>query len=172
MIELLLRNIWRGVFLILFQALILNYMDLSSLVYPMVYVGLLLMLPIDTPRWLYLLIGFSLGMIMDLFTRTPGLHASACTFLALIIPTLQSLLAPRDGYEGGMQPMAQNMGVQWYAIYGTSALLLHHIWFFSFEYFRLSAVGIILLKSLLSAILGVLLLILMQYLLFKPVRSA
>ena len=63
---------------------------------PMPYVYFLLILPSNTPRWLYVLLGFLLGVLIDIFGNTPGMAAATMTAIGLITPLLFNLFGPRQ----------------------------------------------------------------------------
>ena len=67
-----------------FQVLILNHLDISSYIYPQVFVYLLIILPLHLKKTYQLLIGFGLGLIIDLFVYSPGIHMSACLWFVAI----------------------------------------------------------------------------------------
>ena len=79
-----LRNVIRFIFLVLFQVLILNNIQLSGYINPYFYVYFILLLPFETPRWVLLISAFILGFAIDAFTNTPGLNTAACVFMAFI----------------------------------------------------------------------------------------
>ena len=70
------RIVW-FVMLLLLQALVFNHVHIFGYATPMPYIYFLLILPSVTPRWLYVLLGFLLGLSVDLFTNTPGMAAGA-----------------------------------------------------------------------------------------------
>lgn len=74
------------VVLVLLQVLLLNNIQFSGYINPYMYVLFILLLPFETPRYLLLLLGFFLGLLVDIFSNTPGFHASATTFLAFCAP--------------------------------------------------------------------------------------
>jgi len=76
------RNILRMFILILFQVFVLNNIQVSGYINPYMYVLFILLLPFETPRWLLLISGFAIGISIDLFANTPGMHASATVFMA------------------------------------------------------------------------------------------
>ena len=83
MIKIYLRNILRFVVLVLIQVLVINNLQLSSYVDPFIYVLFILLLPFETPGWILLLFAFSLGLTIDMFSDTAGVHASATVFTIL-----------------------------------------------------------------------------------------
>lgn len=158
------QNSVRFIFLILLQALILNDWVLTWGIQPFLYILFILMLPFETPRWTVLIIGFICGMTMDAFENTMGMHASAATLLAFIRRPILDWIAPRDGYETGMKPIIRHMGAGWYLRYAGILTLIHHVWLYGLELFRLSEFHAILSKGTLSAIFTIALIFLYQYL--------
>ncbi|MBL4668206.1 MAG: rod shape-determining protein MreD [Flavobacteriales bacterium] len=70
------------ILLVLFQGLILNNVEFGGYVVPFLYVFFILSLPFETPNWIVLLLGFALGVAIDSFTSTLGMHTSATVFMA------------------------------------------------------------------------------------------
>jgi hypothetical protein len=161
----LISNIIRIAFVIILQVLVINRLDLmGGMIFPFIYIHAILMLPLETPRWLSLLIGFSIGLLVDGFMDTPGFHASACLWLAFLMPVIQGFLSPRDGYDFGQKPTVQSMGLRWYLVYAGILTLIHHLWLFNIEFFRLSEIFSTLGRVALSGLATVLLLVLFQFL--------
>jgi hypothetical protein len=131
---------------------------------------LILDLPIKTSKFTLLAISILLGVIIDSLSDTFGLHTSSLIFVAFIRPIILNIIRPRDGYDKINQPNVHEMGKFWYAEYAFIILFAHHLWFFSFELFRLDLIGIILLKSLLSSIFSFILILVVQYLFYKPIK--
>lgn len=119
---------------------------LFVLVYPL-FVALL---PLRTPRPLVILLGFLLGLSVDFFSETLGLHAGALTFTAYCRPFLLKLLRPREGYNIKAHPSVDDLGGSWMVRYLTLLLLIHLLAFFVLQTFSLYFVGEIALKTLLS----------------------
>ena len=168
MINLILANIGRFVLYIFLQGLILNDLNLlDGMAIPHLYVVFLLMLPIETPRWLELILGLLCGLSMDVFTNTIGIHASACLTLAYVRPLLLRGFAPRDGYEFGQKPTIQDMGIAWYLKYAGILILIHHSWLFFVEVYSLNGFFTTLTRVVLSSAFTLVLAIMSQYLTFS-----
>lgn len=164
------RIILRYFFLILLQVLILDQIQLGGLFNPYVYVLFVLALPFETPRWLLLLGAFLLGMTVDIFSHTYGLHASACLVMAFLRPFLLDRIAPRDGYEFGVKPTLQQLGLSWYLSYATILILAHHLWLFILELYSFSEFFYTLLKVILSGAFTLSIILLIQYISYKQSR--
>lgn len=165
MVNEILKNIGRFVFLVLLQGLILNDVNLwQGMAIPYLYILFLLMLPIETPRWLELLIGLVLGLSIDMFTNTLGIHASACVLIAYIRPLYLRAIAPRDGYEFGQRPGIQDLGFSWFLKYAVVLIFIHHLWLFYVEVYSFKGFFTTLLRVILSTAFTLLLTIISQYL--------
>ncbi len=167
MIEILIRNSVRFLGLVLFQALILKNIELSGYIIPFAYVLFILALPNETPRTLVLGLGFLLGICMDFFYDTAGLHASACVLMAFFRPAILNLVAPRGGYETGFQPGIMQMGWASFLSYAGILIVIHHFLLFGLETFHLAAILKMLAKVVLSSIATLFFIVLIQFLFLR-----
>ncbi len=132
---------------------------------PFIYPLFILLLPVSTPNWLGMIIGFFTGITMDMFCNTPGMHASACVLLAYCRPFLLRLFFQQNIKElGNTIPSLFRMGFSTYFIYICLAILIHHLAFYIVQIWSFSQILFILLKTLVSGILSILLIILSQLL--------
>lgn len=166
-------NVLRILFLVLIQVLIICRIELfDGMMLPWIYIFGILMLPFQTPRWLVLVVAFCTGFLVDYFTGTGGLHASAATFLGLLQPIVQQFMAPREGYEVTHRPTVQRMGLPWYITYAGILTLAHHFWLFYLEVLRFSGFFDTFLRVLLSTIATVVLMTIGQYLIYNTSKTA
>jgi len=122
--------------LVAFQVLVLNHLQLMGYGTPLIFVVILLYMPMGTLKAGVLLWGFCTGILVDIFTNTPGVASGAMTFAALIQPPLLKLLAPRDAAED-ITPTMQNLGKWNYVRYMIIIFLVHHLVYFGLECFSL-----------------------------------
>jgi rod shape-determining protein MreD len=122
--------------LILFQILVLNNIQFSGYVNPYVYIMIILLLPSVTPAWLLLIISFLTGLIIDLFSGSPGMHSSATLLAGFARPFVLRVISPRDGYESGSSLSMAVYGFRWFIIYSATIVLIHHTALFFLEVFR------------------------------------
>jgi len=149
-------------FFVLIQVLILNNIQLSGYINPYLYILFILWLPVETNRALVMLVAFLLGISIDVFSNTVGMHAAASVFLAFCRPYILQFMAPRDGYEGDQIPGIQSFGLRWFVTYSTIAVLLHHLFLFYTEIFRFSEFFSTLGRVLASSIFTLVLIVLAQ----------
>jgi hypothetical protein len=157
--------------IIMLQVLVLTKFAPGWSTHAMVYPMLIISLPFNMkPIWL-MFIGLCLGLCVDAFTNTFGLHASAAVFLAYARPELMKLISPKDGYDYLLKPTIKDMGFKWYGLITLVLLAIHHLWFFIFESLNLYDFGFILLKTLLSVIVSWILIIAIQYIFYKATKE-
>lgn len=167
MIKVLPRNLVRFAVLVLVQVLILNNIQISGYLNPYIYILFILLLPFETPNWLLLVVAFTLGLSIDLFSQTPGIHAFATVFLAFFRPFVLNILSPRDGYGSGTYPRIYYYGFEWFVKYSLILVFLHHFVLFFAEVFRLSGFFHTLLRVAASTLFSTLIIVISQYLVFR-----
>ena len=163
-VQLLRFGLYAGVHVLLISRLVL--FDLG---WCFLYLGFILLLPLNTPVVLQLLLSFAMGLTMDIFYDTGGLHAAAAVLLGFVRPLVLRLLTPRDGYDNSDTVNVHQMGWQWFSVYLTLLVLLHHAAFFLLELGSFRHFGLTMSKMLVSALFTSLALLIIQ-LLFFPVR--
>lgn len=164
MVNEIIRNILRFMLLVLVQVLLINNIELGRFINPFIYVLFIIVLPFETPKWLVLIAGFILGITIDAFQDTAGMHAAACVFMAYVRPGILKLFSPRDGYEFGTQPTVQYLGLPWFLSYSGILILLHHLVLFYLEMFRFSEFFSTFIRVIVSAFFTLLLVLVTQFL--------
>ena len=161
------RNIFRFVVVVLFQVLVMDNVMINGYMIPYVYLLFILLMPFETPRWLQLLAGFVLGVTLDIFSNTPGLHTSATVLVAFARGYILDLLAPRDGYEPETFPRVHFYGLVWFLKYTFIIIFIHHLALFYLEVFQLKDFFSTLLRVIMSSILSTSAIVLSQYFVFR-----
>ena len=163
MINEVIKNGLRFIFLVLFQVLILNNIQLSGYLNPFLYVLFILMLPFQSPDWLVLILSFVLGISIDMFADTGGLHAVACVLMAFIRRPVLKLVSPRDGYDTGQKPTMQQFGFGWFFSYAGILIFVHHLTLFFMETFSFSEFFSTLFRVILSSLFTLMLIFISQF---------
>lgn len=168
------RHIIRGILILIVQVLILKRVSAGSqwlwqhgdvFIYPLI----ILMLPLRMSRHYVTLLGFCVGLIIDMFYDTVGVHAFALTATAYARGLMLNFLEPRGGYTLSMSPTRHAMGINWLLIYTAILLFTHMFVFYVIEIFTFVYIGMILLKTLISFILSMIT-VTGYHLLFNPRR--
>ncbi|MBL0129056.1 MAG: rod shape-determining protein MreD [Flavobacteriales bacterium] len=172
MIVTIIANVFRFIALMLLQVLVLDHLDIANgWMVPYLYLLFLLMLPFELPAWASLLIGAFTGLVMDLFSNTPGMHMSACVIMMFVRLRWLKLIAPREGYEFGMRPTVPRMGLVWFVTYAGVLILIHHLWLFFVEIHRFDSFFSTFLRAVLSAVFTLGLCLLAQFLTSREERG-
>ncbi len=152
------------VLLCLMQVLVFNNLELGGYINPFIYIYLILILPVNIGRVPLLFVGFGLGLVVDIFSDTGGIHAAATTFIAYYRPLLLRAQSPREGYELSSTPNSKVFGLGWFLPYAALLVFLHHTVLFYLEVFRFAEFFHTLFKVVLSSLLTLLLILLTEFL--------
>ncbi|MHC1708745.1 MAG: hypothetical protein AB9842_14650 [Bacteroidales bacterium] len=163
----IIKNILRFILLALIQVIILNRIHFLGFINPYLYVLFILLLPFETARWQLLLSSFLMGLVIDAFANTYGLHAGAATFMAFCRPGVLSTLTSRKEYEPGIHPGIQDLGFNWFLSYSAILILLHHAFLFYMEAFRFAEFFSTLFRVVLNSLVTLLVVFLAQYLFYR-----
>lgn len=167
-------NIFRFIGLILLQVFVVNQIDLGFLnshISLAVYVSFLLTFSTKISKYITMLVALLLGLSIDLFLNTEGIHASACLFLALVRPYLLRRIQTANPLENVQELTVYTEDIQKYALYSVLLLGAFFFWLFLIEEFSLLALPLILVKTVLSTIFTALLIIIGQYLLYRKPKN-
>jgi hypothetical protein len=168
MSDVIVINVLRFLGLFLVQVLILINIEInSSYVNLYIYPLFLLLLPIKIQKNLLLIIAFFLGIAVDMFYDTSGIHAATCVFIAFIRSGILTVIEPRGSYEANQAPTKRNFGANWFFQYASILLFIHLFLIFLLEAFSFVGFGFTLLKTILSFILSMVLVTIYTYL-FNP----
>jgi len=106
-----------GFLYLLFQIVILKNLVLFGTAFCFLYVMFIILLPLDMRTIPVLLISFFLGIGVDLFYDTLGIHTASLLVIAFVRHRWLLVLVPTGGYEDDLQPSLLNMGIGWYLSY-------------------------------------------------------
>jgi rod shape-determining protein MreD len=136
------------IFVIAFQVFILNHLDLSVYLVPQAFILLLIGLNLGHSRIIQIIVAASLGLLIDLFTATPGIHTSACLWLIVI---RMRLLSNQDLKEHITNKRPYNISVTTTSQYLYTLVTL--VLFYHLYIFWLESIGAVNPLKLLSTVL-------------------
>lgn len=145
------RIVWLLI-LVLVQALVLNNVNLFGCITPYLYVYFILMADVNESKNVTMLWAFFCGILIDMFSNTPGINAASSIFIAFVRLYVLRLFVSRDVIEQGT-PSIKSIGLSSFSKYILLSVLLHHLLLVLLCYFSLSSVGEIVLRILLSSLL-------------------
>ncbi|WP_321371311.1 rod shape-determining protein MreD [uncultured Draconibacterium sp.] len=152
--------------LVLTQVLFLNQVQISGFVNPYIYILFILLLPLNAPRYIVLLGGFFVGLSVDIFSNTLGIHAFASVFIAFLRPVIIRAITDREEDMSDYPGLAQN-GVGWFLYYTSLMVFLHHSVLFFIEVFTLSDFFGTLYRIILSSLFSIFVIVLSQFIVFR-----
>jgi len=157
-----------GIILILLQQIIFNNINLFGYINPLMYILFIIYYPIKNNRILFIFMSFCLGLTVDIFSDTLGLHSASCLVLAYLRPIILKI---SFGLAYIHQVIKfQNIGFKNRLIYLTLSTITHNFVIFSLEIFSLTNFTYLLQKVLLTALFTVFLGLVFSYL-FKPTNK-
>jgi rod shape-determining protein MreD len=160
-------NILRFIILVFLQVLLLKNITLYNLSTPYLYILFILLLPFETPNIVLFILAFLLGLTIDAFYDTPGLHTAACVLLAFVRILFISITVQKDGFDNEPEPTLGIMGFRWFFTYALVLTLFHHFFLFNLEVFRFSEIQYTLTRVVLSTIFTVFLMLVSSLLFLK-----
>lgn len=152
------------------QTLILNKISFGlydPYIHAFLHVMFIMLLPFEMNKGLILGVSFIFGLSIDAFQDTFGLYSAACVMTAFARQGVLKLLSSTDEYEFRNVPIVQVMGFGWYFMYAFILLVIHNLWFFLLEDFRLTEIPEVLLKTVIGACVSVVFVLVAQYLIFS-----
>ncbi len=135
-------------------------------IYPLIFSYL----PVKYPSSLVVLIGFVMGIILDVFYSSPGVHMGAFVFTAFMRKSILNFMEPRGGYKQDVTPLEVNRGMNWYMVYLALLLFVHMLMYFVLEYFSFKFFWQIWLSTIFSFLVSYLVLM-MHFLLYRSISN-
>ena len=167
MIKDILISIFHFIILVFCQVFLLNNIYFLGFVNPMLYVWFIILLPFATPNWLVLILSFILGVSVDVFSADVGINACICTLIGFIRPMLLNFFSGNVDNVTHTRPSSVSLGVKNFLLFTSSVVLIHHFLYFFISIFSFSEILQILLRSGLSSVVTIGLIILLDMIFFR-----
>lgn len=160
----LVRNIIRFFLFIFLQVYVLNVMPrLHQLITPYLYFLYILWLPFYIKRGWLLVLGFLLGISVDYFAITPGLHAAAAVLVAYLRPFIINIFAPKDATEFNYrEPSPKAMGWNAYLLYALILTFFHNTYLLLLEWLSFGSFIQFLMKIIITTAISMLLIVIAE----------
>jgi len=146
------RRFGTFVFVALIQILFLNRISLFGYVTPLFYIWLIVKFDSYMKRSGMLLWAFFLGLVLDMFSGTPGLNAASATLLAMVQPGIVKMFVQTERYEQ-LFPGSATMGGRPFAGYLLIMTVVHHTVYFILRSIPLGDWSVLVLKVVFSTLL-------------------
>jgi rod shape-determining protein MreD len=149
------KQIGRYIIVMVLQVLLFNQLQLWGVCHPYIYILCLLMMPITLPHSVDMLIGAAVGIVMDVFCNSLGIHTAACILLMFIRPyLLGGILNDKDRLNE--QITLQVLGMEAFLKYVVTLVLIHHLTVFMLAAWSLTHIGFVLAETLVSSLITIL----------------
>jgi rod shape-determining protein MreD len=152
--------------LVLVQVLLFNQIHLGGFLNPYIYVLFILLLPVSMPQYQVLLLSFLIGITVDWFSNTMGLHAAATVLMGFVRLPVMKMFTLREN-EQTDYPGLKQTGFKWFLIYVSVLVVTHHLFLFYTEVFSFDNFFRTLLRSVLSSAFTILIVLVSQYIVFR-----
>jgi rod shape-determining protein MreD len=161
----LLVNVFRFILLLAVQIIVFNNINFLGYVSPFPYLLFIILYPVNGNKTGLLVASFLLGLIVDMFSNSGGIHATACLALAYLRPYIFKF-AFGLSYEYQTIKLNDVLTPERFSFILLS-VVIHHFTLFLLEAFQVSFFWDILLRTLLSTVFTILICIIIIYLI-KP----
>ena len=152
------KQLIRLMVLLLIQVLMLNQLQFFGLCHPYVFILFILMMPISLPRSLDLIIAALVGLVMDLFCNSLGVHMAACILIAFLRrPMITNLVMDETRLRGDINSVA--LGKMGFFKYAAVLIFTYHTAVVLLSAWSFAHIGFSVLQVLLSSLLSGLLII-------------
>ena len=163
----LFMNIFRFILLLLVQIIIFNNMNFLGYVSPFPYILFIILYPVNGNKYGLLLASFLLGITLDIFSNSGGIHAAASIVLAYYRPYIFKF-SFGVSYEYQTVKLNDVLTPERFSFILIS-VLIHHIILFILETFQISFFWDTLVRIILSTVFTIIICIIIIYLI-KPNR--
>jgi len=151
---------------VILQVLILNNIQFSTFVNPLIILIPILILPQNIEKWFLITYAFLIGISVDLFEGSLGLYASAMVFIAFLRPHLEKMSIAKNSIDEKEELSLKNLGFRTFSVYSFIFILIHHSFLFLLEHFTLNF-ELLFLKIILNTIITYVLICIIQLFSFK-----
>jgi len=148
----ILTQVFRFIILLAVQLIIMNNIKLFGYSSPFIYIIFILGFPLNTNKNLLIVLSFLLGLSMDVYSNTGGVHAGACVLIAYLRPTLLKLSFGVSFEHNNIKLIQAEFKQQ--MVYLTSMVFFHHLTLFALENFSIKLLLQTLESTLVTSILS------------------
>ncbi|WP_445732067.1 rod shape-determining protein MreD [Mariniflexile sp.] len=158
----------RFISLVFLQVILFNNINFLGYINPYIYVMFIALFPVKNNRLIIIFLSFFLGLSIDVFSDTGGIHAAASVFIAYIRPVILKFSFGVIYEHQTIKFNTVEFGEK--LTYLTILTFLHHFILFFLEMFNVSKIVFVLQKTLFSSIFTILLIVLATIIFSKKAK--
>lgn len=157
------RLVLTFVIYLILQIVVIRNFVFFDVAFCFVYIACILLLPDEiSPIWV-ILISFLIGLLVDIFYNTAGIHASASVLIGYLRAYIIKFLFPTKGVENEVVITLKDMGAERFVRYVAVLTLIHHSTLFFVEAGGFQFFLITILKIICSVVFTTFMIIILQY---------
>jgi hypothetical protein len=157
------RLVLTFVIYLILQIVVIRNFVFFDVAFCFVYIACILLLPDEiSPVWV-ILISFLIGLLVDIFYNTAGIHASASVLIGYLRSYIIKFLFPTKGVENEVVITLKDMGAERFVRYVAVLTLIHHSTLFFVEAGGFQFFLITILKIICSVVFTTFMIIILQY---------
>lgn len=162
------KHILIAIIIGLLQSYLIQEVPMGFYLKPMPYLMLFLVLPLDLNRFVVLISAFVYGTLIDLSSGSFGTHSAAVVIMVFIKHYIDRTLIDFDSLklQGESYIGLDSKGWLFFTYYTAGLIFVHHLIFFSLDFFEFRSILRILSTSIISTV-GTFTLVLLFKSLFK-----
>ena len=146
------KQIVRYVLVMMLQVLLFDQLQLFGVCHPYIYILCLLMMPITLSHSADMLIGAAVGLVMDVFYNSLGIHMASCILLMFIRPyLLGAIVSDKDRLNE--QICLRALGIEALIKYVVILVVIHHLTVFMLAAWSWAHIGFVLMETLVSGLI-------------------
>ena len=159
--------IFSFIILVLLQVSVFNRIALFGYATPFLFLYFILKLPTTLSANWTMTLSFLMGLVIDIFSSTPGMYALASVSVAFVRRTFIALVLQRGNEEVSLVPSFRSFGSGYFSIYAFCVIFLFCILVFIIEAFSFFTPLILVLRILSSTLLTFILILALESLNWK-----
>lgn len=146
------KQIGRYILVMLLQVLLFDQLQLLGVCHPYIYILCLMMMPVTLPHNVDMIIGALVGVVMDIFCNSLGVHTAACILIMFIRPyIISSMVNDIDRLNEAISMHV--LGVENMIKYVLILVFVHHAVVFLLAAWSWSHIGFVLIETIVSGII-------------------
>ena len=147
------KQIGRYILVMLLQVLLFDQLQLLGVCHPYIYILCLMMMPVTLPHNVDMIIGALVGVVMDIFCNSLGVHTAACILIMFIRPyIISSMVNDIDRLNEAISMHV--LGVENMIKYVLILVFVHHAVVFLPAAWSWSHIGFVLIETIVSGIIS------------------
>jgi rod shape-determining protein MreD len=115
------------------QVLFVRNLVFYDVAFCFIYLIAILWLPGEMDSFWVILVSFLIGIVVDMFYNTAGVHAAACTLIGFLRKGILQYFFPAKAVENNLSVTLKELGYQRYFVYITAIVFIHHVALFIVE---------------------------------------